>query len=450
MTSFARQHRLQLTLFLGILVLFLAIWKGDGGYRDLGEYLSNAENMWLKGDLSKPGEPGKYFIHPLGIAFLSGPFVLAGAAIERISGGAIGHRSIAALSIPVFSALACLLLYETGRELRLSPLVSFWGAVMFGLATPLLSFTRLYFGEGGIALSICLANWAFLRARRASGRETFWWALLAGTGLAGATACHFNNIFISGLLWLAMAVSFYFSSRTESLSSRVNSIIAMTVIPILAGAALLYMNWRRFGSPLNTGYSTLLTNYNHPISVTNIPSNLQYLELWLIRVPWAIPALLLLKKLWPRERAWAIGLALAAITQVVFFLCYIGLPFFPIRYPQSAVILLSVGLLLLGEEFWRRWGARGLIYSALAMLLWNAGHFIRATDSSSTQTFSITPDNQSIRAYVWYMEPQGSGLTFGSPMGPLQWVILTILVLVGGTLLATGAREAARLSTEPI
>jgi len=79
------------------------VWKGDGGYRDLGEYLNNTENLWLKGDLSKPGNPDD-ITYILGIEVLSGPFALAGAAIDKISGGLIGVRSIAAFSIR-FTAL---------------------------------------------------------------------------------------------------------------------------------------------------------------------------------------------------------------------------------------------------------------------------------------------------------------------------------------------------------
>src|SRR5689334_3037856 len=116
-TAAGNEFRLQAALFFGTLFLFLVIWKGDGGYGDLREYLTNTEGMWLKGDLSQPNQPGKYHIHPLGISFLSGPFMLAGAVIEKITNGAIGRRSVAAFSIPVFAAIACLILYRVGREL---------------------------------------------------------------------------------------------------------------------------------------------------------------------------------------------------------------------------------------------------------------------------------------------------------------------------------------------
>lgn len=447
MTAHATERRLQLRLFCGILLIFLAVWKGDGGYLDLRQYLDNAEGMWLKGDLSIPGEPGHYYIHPLGIAFLSGPFVIAGAVVEKVSGGAISERSIAALSIPVFSALACLLLYKIGRELQLSPLVSAWGAIMLGIATPLLSFSRLYFAEGGIAFSVCLSNWAFLRARRTDEKASAKWALLAGAGLAGITACHFNNLFVSCWLWLGMAATFAFN-RALDRKLRTKQIIALSVVPALAGAALLYMNARRFGSPLATGYASLLAESQHPISLLNVPINLQYLLAWLIRVPWTLPALLLLTKLWSVERGWALGLGLAAITHVFFFQMYYNLQVFPIRYAETAVILLSTGLLLLGNELWRRWNSRGLVYGALLMLIWNAGHFIRSTDTPSSQAFWVSPHGGGVNAFVWYMSPQVSGTVFGSPMGPLQWAVLLALLGAGTAMLALSVQSAKKISEE--
>jgi len=439
------EKRLQCGLLIGLLLIFLAVWKGDGGYRDLGEYLNNAENLWLKGDLSRPDQPGHYYIHPLGIAVLSGPFVLAGAVIEKISGGAIGHRDVAAFSIPFFSALACLLLYKIGRLLNLSPLVSLWGALMLGLATPMISFTRLYFGEGGIAFSICLASWAFLHSDRTDGRAGLGWALLAGAGLAGATACHFNNLFISAILWMGMAATFFIYRDRNA------RIAALSLVPLLAGAALLYMNARRFGGPFLTGYEAQMeaeaqSRSAHAMSLFNVPSNLQYFGVWLLRVPWVLFAMYAMIVLLFRQPFWAMSVVAATLAHLFFFQTFVGLRAFPIRYHQSAVILASIGLLAIGDWLWRRWESRGLIYAGLVMLLWNAGHFIRSTDTPSTQTFWVPPDGGGLNAYVWYMAPQSERSVFGSPMGPLQWTVLIALLASGLAFTAWAIREAARIS----
>src|SRR3954465_3971634 len=162
--------KLQIGLFAGLMLLFLVIWKGEGGCLDLYQYLDNTENMWLKGDTSVKDDPAcsfnGYYIHPLGLAYMSGPFILAGAVLEKISDGAIKRRQFAALAIPIFCALACVLLYKIGRELELPPIVSLWGALMLALATPFLGFTRMYFGEAGIAISVLFGIWAFLRAKK--------------------------------------------------------------------------------------------------------------------------------------------------------------------------------------------------------------------------------------------------------------------------------------------
>ena len=433
------EKRVQLGLFCGLLLIFLAVWKGDGGYVDLMQYLDNTESLWLKGELSIPGRPGQYYIHPLGISVLSGPFVVAGAAVEKLSGGAVGRRSIAALSIPVFAALACVLLYRIGRELRLSPLVSLWGALMLALGSPVLNYTRFYFAEAGIALSVCTAGWAFLRARRAEGRAAVGWTLLAGAGLAGATACHFNNVFVSGFLWLGMTAAIL----TDRSKPRAALVAALTVIPVLAGGLLLYLNARRFGTPFSTGYEPLLQAESvHAMSFRNLPINIGFLGRWLLRVPWVIPAFAVLVLSRPREKYWAAGLALAVVAHLLFLQTFAGMHVFPIRYQQTPVIVLSVGLLLLGAGLWRRWRERGLFYSGLLLLLWNAAHYIRF--DYGVQTIWISQVDQRVNCYLWYMSPSKQTY-YGSPMGVLQWAVLAALLASGCAALALTARSARRL-----
>ncbi len=447
----AGERTIQLALVVGVLLIFLAVWKGEGGYRDLGEYLDNTENLWLKGDVSKPqnalykpNQPERYYIHPLGIAVLSGPFVYAGVVIEKLSFGTIGRRAVIAFSIPVYSALACLLLYKIGRELQLAPMVSLWAALVLAIGSPLIAFTRLYFAESGTALSLCVASWAFLRSR-ADERNASAWALLAGAGLAGATACHFNNLWVSLWLWMGMSSAFL-GNRMLPPNTRAKRIAALTLIPILAGAALLLMNIRRFGGPLHTGYERQLNVESpHPISLLNVPVNIPFLGLWLLRVVWAIPAFLFLLKVWRRERGWAVGIALAAISHVLFMQTFIGLPTFPIRYEQSVVIILSIGLLFLGDELWKRWKERGLAYSGLLLFILNVGHFIRSTDSLSTQTFWTSPEHPKLNCYVWYMDGPATN-TIGTPMGAFQWAVLALLLCAGCIVLAVAVREAYRLS----
>ena len=437
---------LELFLFCGLLLVFLSIWKGDGGYLDLRQYLDNAENLWLKGQLALPGYPGEpahYHIHPLGTAVLAGPFVLLGAFADWLTGGALGARNIAVLCIPVYAAFACLLVYRIGRQLRLSALVSLWGAVILGVGSPMLSYTRMFFAEIGIILGICVAIHAFLKVRQSSDSKALAWALLSGTGLASVAACHFNSIFISAGLWVGMVSAFCWEARGGR-RTRFERIAALSTIPVLAGIGLLCMNKLRFGSPLSTGYEGPLAMVKHPFSVLNVPINLYYMGFWVLHVPWVMWAAFSLRRLWCAERGLTLGICIATLAHLSFMLIYISLATFPIRHPLPVVAVLAPGLLLGGQVLWIRWQQRGLFYTATACIVWNAALFIRADDG--TQTFCFGPTGGPLNCFAWYMTPAGLD-TFGTPMGFLQYCAFTALVLVGVIFIYGSVRQAVWLDS---
>lgn len=429
-------------LFAGLLLIFLSVWKGDGGYLDLRQYLDNAENLWLKGDLALPAEAGqarRYYIHPLGSAFMSGPFVLLGAAIEKLSGGAIGGRNLAAFGIPVYGTLACLLLYCTGRQLNLPAQVCVWTAWMLGLGSTFLSYTRLFFTEVPMVFCICLAGWAFVHARRTGSLR---WTLLCGAGLAGIAACHFNSTFISIGLWTGMSYALFRNASCQLAVSRFRLIAALSLIPALTAAILAYMNKVRFGHPFSTGYESLLAGLEHPFSLSNIPKNFPNFLFWLYHNIWVLPAAWFLRKAWRVERGWSLGIILASVLHLAFMQTYISLRTFPLRHPLPVVAVLSVGLLFFGEWLWRRWQWRGLVYSGLVLCAWNLALFIRADDG--TQTFWANPRDGSLNCYAWYMAPAGVD-TFGTPMSAPQWAAFLACAIVGMGLSLAAAREAVRL-----
>jgi len=86
--------------FAGTLLIFLAFYKGDGGYHDLVNYLDDAQGLWLHGDMRRVSgtedeelSDGRIVEHPtydysqysLGLAFVSGPFVLLAKAVDLIT-----------------------------------------------------------------------------------------------------------------------------------------------------------------------------------------------------------------------------------------------------------------------------------------------------------------------------------------------------------------------------
>src|SRR5690349_4142438 len=82
------EMRASIFVFSGSLLLFLTLWKGQGGYTDIKEYLDDAENLWMRGDMSVPNDyvevddpadpdnvirKPKYNRYAVGLAIVSGP-----------------------------------------------------------------------------------------------------------------------------------------------------------------------------------------------------------------------------------------------------------------------------------------------------------------------------------------------------------------------------------------
>ncbi|MBI1852327.1 MAG: hypothetical protein HYR85_18460 [Planctomycetes bacterium] len=450
-------------LFAGLLLCYLAVWKGDGGYLDLREYLDNAERIWLKGDLADPPAPGeaptapkRYSRFSLGLPFLSGPFVYVGALIERVSNGALGTRAITALAVPVFAALAGMLLYEIGQQTGCSASVSLWAALIFGLGSPLVSYARLYYAEMGLAFCLFLALWAHLRGCATAGRSGVAWTLLAGTGLAGAFACHYTSVLLVACVWLGLAGAILVD-RSGSRRLQLARTAALAAAPCLTGAALLWLNYVHYGSPFRTGYDP----YHGPemdrlFVPSNLPGHLSLLLAWLVRVPWIVPVLVLWMLRSPSAhpgkglalRLWRVGISLGFSLQLVFWLLFYYFPVFWMRYLMPLVALAAVGLPLLGETLARRWPRRGLTYAACALIAWNLLGVLHG-DDGSRPVFAAA--DGSLQMYVWYMQPfePGKAEGFGTPAGATQAAVFILLAAAGSAALVLALRRAHRAETRP-
>src|SRR5437868_2648025 len=97
---------IRLFLFAGIFAGFLAVYKGDGGYRDLQCYLDDAQHLWLRADLRVLKADGTFGYNRfvLGLPFVSAPLVWIGHLLAFVS-PAINERSIIALAVPLLGAL---------------------------------------------------------------------------------------------------------------------------------------------------------------------------------------------------------------------------------------------------------------------------------------------------------------------------------------------------------
>lgn len=410
-------------LFLGLLLIYLAFWKGEGGYRDLGEYLDIAEGLWLRGDTSIPGQPGTYYRFAPGLPFLSGPLVFLGAALQNIA-PALSPRTLGALTVPLLGALACALLYGIARALKCSARVSFWACLLLGLGSPLLTYSKLYYAETAVLFCLALALYAWLRVKAAA--RAWPWTLLAGAGLAGAVACKYEHLLLAAPLAAGMAFALL-KSEPQPGNRKGSAFAAFATVPLLAGAALLWMNHAHFGHPLRTGYEDV-TERN--IAPSHAPGNLMYLGQWLLRVPWLLPAMVFLPHILKGRRALLWGLALGLLALEGLWLSFTSLSIFPIKYTLPMLAPLAVGLCGLGNVLEERWPRRGLAYAGLALVLWNLGFFLAGDDGSAA--FTLGPEH-GLQSYVWYSAPGGGA--YGSPAGAAQLAVLALLLLAGAACL---------------
>jgi hypothetical protein len=489
-----RWRATHLWLFLGTLCLYLVFWAGVDGYTDIAEYLDMAERLWLHGTLcmghTADGAP-VYHPYAVGLPFLSGPFVLLGAALEWLTGGAIPTRRVIALIVPVLGALSCVLLYDIGRRLDVPHASSFTAALLLGLGSPLLSFVQLYYAETASAFFVLLALWALLQSRARGGRSRTLFLALSGAGLAGVTACHHANVMISLGLWTVFVVA-ELREETRDRRARRRAVAAFTAMPLLVGAAILAVNSAHHGGPLHTGYAHRLRQkqpeaggrhtplqrhgrdgsqvtphfWYHDraearpelfgFALTNVPRNTVSILYWLLRVPWIVAAFVFLPSLM-RERRWVgIGVLAAGAAQLLLWSTYgfTRFIFFVARFMLPLTVLCGVPLLAVTARLRERFGARGLVYAGAAGLLWNVLFFLRG-DLRWLQMTYCPGFGVTMQVPAWYMlQPARMFRTLGlrffdiEPMWLSHWIVFWGLILAGATMLVVAARGPARARAE--
>ncbi|HLX62760.1 MAG TPA: phospholipid carrier-dependent glycosyltransferase, partial [Planctomycetota bacterium] len=433
-------------LFLGLLLIELAFWKGDGGYLDLREYLDDAERLWLKGDLRLPAEPGappQYNRYSLGLQVLSGPLMLVGAGVQAITQGAIGRRAIAALTVPLLAALAGVLLFEIALLLNASKRIGICAAIIYCLGSPHLTFSRFYYAEAAIECGILLSVWSYLKFHAAAPTARGRWALLCGAGLAAAGASHYPHAPLVADVWFCLAMGMFGGTGIPACrtSTRLKNIFLFALIPAFAAAALVALNLSRYGKLVPPRYQVEVDSY---FSLRYIPQTIQYAGRMLLRTPWFAPALLygawsLRRKADSTNGKWLAGAMLSgASAQLLFFLCYYQLQTFPARYLHPMSALAAVGLPFALNWLDAKLPKRGVACAMLVLLLSNAFQFLGDTGSLP---FQSAPSGGGILACVWYMQPASPGAKFDSatPAGVLQFAIFAALILSGAALLLRAA-----------
>jgi hypothetical protein len=435
---------LRWALILCLIFSFAAVFKGEPhrGYADIREYFEDAERMWLKFDLSLPGfsEP-HYNRYPLGLAFLSGPFVYLGVLINYVTGGYISTRAVISLIIPLFTMGSALLLFDLAIRFGVSARAALWSTVVFALASPILTFSRLFYADMGTLFFVLSAVWCWLRSQRAGG---FVWLCLCGISLAGIYSTHYGSVFLACGLWVAFAAHAVFD-RTTSTLQKARSLLALTSAPALVAIVLLGLNYLRYGSPFRSGYDVVYSTPLPMLDLSSVPRNLGVFARMIVRVPWLLPAVIVLPALRKFNRTLFIAAVLGVTIQFLFWVTFPFLHCFPLRYPLPMLSLAALGLPFLAA-FLERKGLRALAYSGVALFVFNVGMFLRGDDNFPSIVVNMYDPADGIICHVWYMSPiQPENRAWGSPMGVFQYIVLSVLLSAALLSFWWATRCAARL-----
>ena len=159
----------------------------------------------------------------------------------------VGHEMLLlSLINPLLTAVAGVVVFAIGRELRWERAMSVLAAVTFGFLTMALQSTTELFSEPAVALCVVLLVWAILRWRH----EWRWAALVIGLTSAAVIQFRSDSILTVwiGLLALPMFVPWREIRKPRNL--------AAMVIPVLPSLAFIgWYNHLRFGSELVFSYN---------------------------------------------------------------------------------------------------------------------------------------------------------------------------------------------------
>ncbi len=401
--------RSDVLLFAGTLLVLLAWFVGPFGVYDLYEYAQDAESLWLDGRwdmrLEHLGPRGEvYSRFSIGLPILSGPFVLLGAGLEWLSGGAFHHRWLMALMSPLATAGAAVALAGIARALRLPRSAGTWGGLVLVLSGSGLYYSRLFYVEPVVGLLALLGLWAVALAL-ADGRTPLRLALLAGFAFGMAAMCHNANAPGMGVLSAGAAWVLWRGSRAGWRAAGL--LLGAAALPM---AGVLAMNWHRFGGPLVSGY-TYYDDGCNALTLASLPHNLRGLAIVVLGVPWlpcAIAALVACGRTptcaW-RRVALAVLAALAA--QECLWLAFKCTWWSPLRYHVAFIMLAGVGLPPLAVTIARRWPQRGLTYATLAVVV--SGLLCLITTKDFCRPLQNDPEDPlypgQVTTAAWYAAP---------------------------------------------
>jgi hypothetical protein len=180
----------------------------------------------------------------IGLALLWVPFVAVAGMVAHISGlpaEFVTHFVVSTYSI-FFGALACVLFHRLAGAFCLSASHALLLTLAFGLGTIIWKYSVYDFSE---IVQTCALLGATLAALRNTPRS-----------LALMAACLSANVFmkVAAVIYLPVFFAYVWWVNRHDARVALRKLGAAAVVGGIFGAVLLYLNYVRFGNPLESGY----------------------------------------------------------------------------------------------------------------------------------------------------------------------------------------------------
>jgi hypothetical protein len=233
-------------VFGGLFLVYLAVSRHEFVAYDATSMVAVGTNLTNHFTLKTVGAFDDYLhlstpYSPYGIGV--SVLVVPAYALSKL----VGHEMLlVSLINPLLTAVAGVVVFAIGRELRWGRYMSVLAAATFGLLTMALQSTTELFSEPAVALCVVLLVWAILRWRN----EWRWAALVIGVISAAVIQFRADSILT---VWIGLLVLPMFVAWREIRKPRN---LAAMVIPVLPSLAFLaWYNHLRFGSALVFSYN---------------------------------------------------------------------------------------------------------------------------------------------------------------------------------------------------
>jgi hypothetical protein len=195
-----------------------------------------------------------------GLSFTAVPVVMIGRAILAVGGGdPESYEGIAWLSwlataftAGLFTALSAVVLFTVSVELGATRGGALFGALTYGLATPMWPLATLFIGHAFSAACLVFAFAAATRIENDNAAKSDLHALVVGLAAGWATVSEFTAAIPAAVLAVYAAVNVWPLGRTRAL----RSIGVVAAGATICTVVLMAYQYACFGSPFHIAYSS--------------------------------------------------------------------------------------------------------------------------------------------------------------------------------------------------